>query len=48
MAGLVVLGVDLDVVQQPPAVLGDTEQVNPGSVGTAGPPGGLAVHGYGP
>jgi hypothetical protein len=30
MAGLVVLDIDLDVVQQPPAVLGDTEQVNPG------------------
>ena len=37
VAGLVVPVIDLNVVQQPPAVLGDTEQVNPGAVGTAGP-----------
>ena len=48
MAGLVVLDVDLEVVQQVPAVLGDTEQVHPGAVGAAGPAGGLAVHGHGP
>jgi hypothetical protein len=45
MAGLVVLDVDFDVVQQAPAMLGDTEQVNPGAVGAAGSAGGLAVHG---
>src|SRR5450755_4887255 len=36
MAGLVVLDIDLKVVQQVPAVLGDAEQVNPGAVGAAG------------
>jgi len=34
--------------QQPPAMLGDAEQVNPGAVGAAGPAGGLAVHGHRP
>ena len=48
IAGLVVLDVDLEVVQQAPAVLGDAEQVHPGAVGAAGPAGGLAVHGHGP
>ena len=48
MAGLVVLDVNLKVVQEAPAVLGDAEQVHPGAVGAAGPAGGLAVHGDGP
>jgi hypothetical protein len=48
VAGLVVLEADLEVVQQPPAVLGGAEQVHPGAVGAAGPAGGLAVHGNGP
>ena len=48
VAGLVVLDVDLEVVQQAPAVLGDAEEVHPGAVGAAGPAGGLAVHGHGP
>src|SRR5579859_4336954 len=48
VAGLVVLDVNLEVVQQAPAVLGDAEQVNPGAVGAAGPAGGLAVHRHGP
>ena len=48
MAGLVVLDVDLEVVQEAPAVLGDAEEVDPGAVGAAGPAGGLAVHGHGP
>ena len=34
--GLVVLDVDLKVIQQVPAVLGDAEQVDPGAVGAAG------------
>jgi hypothetical protein len=48
MAGLVVLDIDLQMVQQVPAVLGDAEQVDPGAVRAAGPAGGLAVHGHGP
>ena len=48
MAGLVVLDVDLEVVQQVPAVLRGAEQVDPGAVGAAGPAGGLAVHGHCP
>ena len=48
MAGLVVLDVDLEVVQEAPAVLGDAEEVDPGAVGAAGSAGGLAVHGHGP
>ena len=48
MAGLVVLDIDLEVVQQAPAVFGDAEQVDPGAVRAAGPAGGLAVHGHGP
>ena len=48
VAGLVVLDVHLEVVQQAPAVLGDAEQMDPGAVGAAGPAGGLAVHGHGP
>jgi hypothetical protein len=48
MAGLVVLDAHLEVVQQPPAVLGDAEQVNPGAARAAGPAGGLAIHGHGP
>ena len=48
MAGLVVLDADLEMVQQPPAVLGDAEQVDPGAVGAAGSAGGLAVHGHCP
>jgi hypothetical protein len=45
MAGLVVLGTDLDVVQQVPAVSGDAQEVDSGAVGAAG---GLAVHGHRP
>jgi hypothetical protein len=48
MAGLVVLGIDLGVIQQVPAVLGDAEQVDPGAVGAAGAAAGLAVHGHRP
>ena len=48
VAGLVVLDVDLEVVQQVPAVLGDAEQVDPGAVGAAGSAGGLAIHGHCP
>ena len=48
MAGLVVLDIDLEVVQEAATVLGDTEQVHPGAVGAAGSPRGLAVHGDGP
>ena len=48
VTGLVVLDIDLEVIQQPPAVLGDAEQVDPGAVQAAGPAGGLAVHGHGP
>ena len=48
VAGLVVLDVHLEVIQEPPAVLGDAEEMNPGAVGAAGPAGGLAVHGHCP
>ena len=48
VAGLVVLDIDLEMVQEVPAVLGDAEQMDPGAVGAAGPAGGLAVHGHGP
>ncbi len=41
MAGLVVLDIDLEVIQQVPAVSGDAEEVDPGAVGAAGPAGGL-------
>jgi hypothetical protein len=44
MAGLVVLDVHLKVIQQAPAVLGDAEEVDPGAVGAASSPAGLAVH----
>ncbi len=37
MAGLVVLDVDLKVIQQVPAVLGDTEEMDPGAVGAVAP-----------
>ena len=37
VAGLVVLDVDLQVVQETPAMLGDAEKVHPGAVGAAGP-----------
>jgi hypothetical protein len=46
MAGLVVLGADLEVVQQVPAMLGGAEEMDPGAAGAAGPAGGLAVHGH--
>jgi len=46
VAGLVVLDIDLDVVQQPPAVLGGAEQMDPGAISAAGPAGRLAVHGH--
>src|SRR5450631_2509195 len=48
VAGLIVLNVHLQVIQQPAAVLGDAEEVDPGAVGAAGAAGGLAVHGHGP
>src|SRR5260370_714997 len=48
MVGLVGLGVDLEVVQEAPAVLGDAEEVDPGAVGAAGSAGGLAVYGHRP
>ena len=48
MAGLIVLDVHLKMVQEPPAVLRDTQQVHPGAVAAAGPAGGLAVHRHGP
>jgi hypothetical protein len=48
MAGLVVLDVNLEVIQQPAAVLGRAEEVDPGAVGPAGAARGLAVHGHGP
>ena len=48
VAGLVVLDVHLEVIQQPAAVLGGAEEVDPGAVGAAGPAGGLAIHGHGP
>jgi hypothetical protein len=43
-----VLGIDLDVIQQVPAVLSDAEQVDPGAVGAAGAARGRAVYGHGP
>ena len=42
VAGLVVLDVHLEVVQQSAAVLGDAEEMDPGAVGAAGATGGLA------
>ena len=48
VAGLVVLDIDLEVIQQVPVVLGDAEEMDPGAVGATGPAGGLAVHGHGP
>jgi hypothetical protein len=48
VAGLVVLDVDLEVIQQVPAVLGGAEEMDPGAVGAAGAAGGLAVHRHRP
>jgi len=48
VAGLVVLDVDLDVIQEAPAVLGGAQEVDPGAVGAAGSAGRLAVHGHCP
>ena len=48
VAGLVVPGIGLQVVQQAPAVPGDAEQVDPGAVRAAGSAGGLAVHRHRP
>ena len=48
VAGLVVLDVDLQVIQQVAAVLGDAEKMNPGAVRAAGAAGGLAIHRHGP
>ena len=48
MAGLVVLDVDLEMIQQVPAVLGGAEKMDPGAVGAPGAAGGLAVHGHCP
>jgi hypothetical protein len=48
VAGLVVLGPDLTMVQEVAAVFGDAEEVDPGAVGAAGPAAGLTVHGQCP
>ena len=48
VAGLVVLDIDLEMIQEVPAVLGDAEKMDPGAVGAASPTGGLAIHGHGP
>jgi hypothetical protein len=40
--------VDLEVIQQGPAVLGDAEEVDPGAVGAPCAAGGLAVQGHCP
>ena len=48
VAGLVVLDVDLEVIQQVPAVFGDAEEVDPGAVSAAGAAAGLPVHGHCP
>ena len=48
MAGLVLLDVDLKVVQEAAAVLGDAEKMDPGAIGAVGSTGGLAIHGHGP
>src|ERR1039457_4297425 len=47
MAGLVVLDVDLEVVQEAPAMFSGAEKMDTGAVGAAGSAGGLAVHGDG-
>src|ERR1022692_3377980 len=44
MAGLVVLDVDLEMIQEAPAVLGDAEEMTPGAISAAGAAGGLAVY----
>ena len=44
MVDLVVLDIDLEVIQQVPAVFGGAEKMDPGAVGAAGAAGGLAVH----
>ena len=46
MAGLVVLDVDLEVVQEVAAVFGSAEEMDPGAIGAAGPAGGLAIHSH--
>jgi hypothetical protein len=48
VAGLVVLDVDLEVVQEAAAMLSGAQQVDPGAVAAAGSPRGLAVHGHRP
>jgi hypothetical protein len=48
MAGLVMLDVNLEMVQETAAMPGGAGQVNLGAVGAAGSAGGLAVHGDGP
>jgi hypothetical protein len=48
VAGLVVLDVDLQVIQERAAMLGRTEKLHPGAIGAAGPAGGLAIDGHGP
>ena len=48
MAGLVVLHIDFEVIQQAPAMLGGAQEVHPGTVTAAGPARGLAVHSHGP
>jgi hypothetical protein len=48
VAGLVVLDVHFEVVQEAAAVLGGAGKMHPGPVGAAGSAGGLAVHGRGP
>ncbi len=46
MAGLIVLDVELEMIQQVPAMLGDAEKMDPGAVSAAGSAGGLAIHGH--
>ena len=48
VAGLVVLDVHLQVIQQRAAVLSEAGEMDPGAVGAAGPAAGPAVHGHGP
>ena len=46
VAGLVVLDVDFDLVEEPAGVLGHAEQVDPGAVRAASAAAGLAVQGH--
>jgi len=48
VAGLVVLDVNFEMVQEVPAVLGGAEKMDPGAVGAPRAAGGLAIHGHRP